>query len=613
MADIHSAAAQRFGSSSSNQHSSLDRHTNQPLKYEAEIENSADTFSDNNHQPDITTHSNNSITVIQQEFPLKFEINDTQNFKNSTNPCKEILEKSTRDKTFADDNKVKIDLTEEDDSFGQVLTPPTDFMKSESNIDRNEEKCRVVSEVGKVLTAAASSIAKCEDIITDANEDFCDKTLVTVICKLKTIKNDISSIFIDLSKMEPSVIIDKDVKNVSERLVPIDDYLIKTELQEGVNEENFMDTFNDDEHSNQSENESEDPDYIQSEEKRKKSCKENFKDLLCSNCDEYCADPEEYKKHKRLCPSAGHHECDVCEKSFASAKSLTRHIVKRHPNVFYKCNVCGEEFKNKSELSDHREREKHVSDKKKWVCEFCSKPLTSKESYNYHISKFHSGNHVCSTCNLNFDDSKGLKEHMKDEHNTSKYNCTTCSKAFDTIPNLQKHMAEHGVWNCSHCNKEFMNEKALKGHIKNQHSQRYQCKDKECQEAFDSKWDMKRHYSANHAPPKKKICPTCGYTTNRATSLWRHVQSHGDPLHKCEVCGKPFHTKSQLQAHVRIHTGEKPYLCKECGSTFRTSSQLACHRFVHNGEKPYVCFLCHKAYSQRGNLKTHMKTHNSVH
>ncbi len=23
--------------------------------------------------------------------------------------------------------------------------------------------------------------------------------------------------------------------------------------------------------------------------------------------------------------------------------------------------------------------------------------------------------------------------------------------------------------------------------------------------AFDSKWDMKRHYSANHAPPKKEI------------------------------------------------------------------------------------------------------------
>ena len=57
---------------------------------------------------------------------------------------------------------------------------------------RNEEKCRLVTEVGKVLTAAVSSIAKCEGIITDANQHFCDKTLVTVICKLKTIKNDIS-------------------------------------------------------------------------------------------------------------------------------------------------------------------------------------------------------------------------------------------------------------------------------------------------------------------------------------------------------------------------------------------------------------------------------------
>ena len=57
---------------------------------------------------------------------------------------------------------------------------------------RNEEKCRLVTEVGKVLTTAVSSLAKCEGIITDANQHFCDKTLVTVICKLKTIKNDIS-------------------------------------------------------------------------------------------------------------------------------------------------------------------------------------------------------------------------------------------------------------------------------------------------------------------------------------------------------------------------------------------------------------------------------------
>ena len=73
---------------------------------------------------------------------------------------------------------------------------------------RNEEKCRLVTEVGKVLTAAVSSIAKCEGIITDANQHFCDKTLVTVICKLKTIKNDISKFnFMPLKKKKRLLIL----------------------------------------------------------------------------------------------------------------------------------------------------------------------------------------------------------------------------------------------------------------------------------------------------------------------------------------------------------------------------------------------------------------------
>ena len=48
-----------------------------------------------------------------------------------------------------------------------------------------------------MLNTAANSVAKCEEMLTDANHDFCDKTLVTVICKLKAIKNDISKFLID--------------------------------------------------------------------------------------------------------------------------------------------------------------------------------------------------------------------------------------------------------------------------------------------------------------------------------------------------------------------------------------------------------------------------------
>ena len=39
--------------------------------------------------------------------------------------------------------------------------------------------------------------------------------------------------------------------------------------------------------------------------KKSKSSLEDFKDLLCSACDEYCANLDEYNKHKRLCTAAG--------------------------------------------------------------------------------------------------------------------------------------------------------------------------------------------------------------------------------------------------------------------------------------------------------------------
>ncbi|XP_032220086.2 zinc finger protein 37 homolog [Nematostella vectensis] len=132
-----------------------------------------------------------------------------------------------------------------------------------------------------------------------------------------------------------------------------------------------------------------------------------------------------------------------------------------------------------------------------------------------------------------------------------------------------------------------------------------------CGKSLGSKTDLNRH-AVVHSGEKPFKCTICSKAFSQKGDLTRHSQNHENgKKFFCKFCAKGFNRKDVYNVHLRIHTKEKPFKCQHerCGKKFARKDLFEYHSRTHSGLKPYRCRLCDKYFAQRSLVRSHERTH----
>lgn len=215
------------------------------------------------------------------------------------------------------------------------------------------------------------------------------------------------------------------------------------------------------------------------------------------------------------------------------------------------------------------------------------------------------GEEECPDCGRLFHSRIDLDPHRLTHTNDKPFKCSKCPYSSGSKDNLRRHQEtahEGRTFPCERCDFVAQSRSSLFQHRQKHTANGGQGRCPVCQRQFPS-WRILRQHLLSQHPDAQQLFKVPGGPGRVMGRLGRRT-------YKCPYCGRVFHRSStDLQKHMWIHEGVKPFRCPDCPYQCRSRNNLNVHRLTHSSDKPHLCDQCGKGYKSKAALRLHTRTH----
>uniref|UniRef100_H3BDC0 C2H2-type domain-containing protein n=1 Tax=Latimeria chalumnae TaxID=7897 RepID=H3BDC0_LATCH len=185
----------------------------------------------------------------------------------------------------------------------------------------------------------------------------------------------------------------------------------------------------------------------------------------------------------------------------------------------------------------------------------------------------------CDDCGFLADGLSGLNVHIAMKHPSKEkhFHCLLCGKSFYTESNLHQHLASAG---------HLRNEQASVEELP-EGGATFKCV--KCTEPFDSEQSLFLHIKEKHEELLREVNK---YIVEDTEQINREREENQGNV--CKYCGKVCKSSNSMafMAHIRTHTGSKPFKCKICNFATAQLGDARNHVKRHLGMREYKCHVC---------------------